>query len=551
MHAPQVLAQDLGAGLPAAHRPRHAHLSAGARRRATPPQLFADATDALVRWQLATRPGELPPYDEALLRREMQLFPDWYVARHLRRRAARTQQKRRSSRSSRLLVQERARPAEGVRAPRLHAAQPHGVRARIPACSTSRTRCIGPITYDVVSLLRDAFISWDEERGARLDRALLGEGASAPACRSTRISASSGAPSNGWACSATSRCSASSRASTTATASPGTSPTRRASSRYARAVAEALLGELAPARRRLLGRARTCKAMILAAGPRRAPAAAHRRLPKALLGPAASRSSPGTSSASRAAGFREVGDQRVAPRRADRRGAGRRHALRPAHRATRASASRSRPRAASPRRCALLGERAVPAGERRHLLRIRFRARCAASSLGARARAPGPGAQSAAPQRAAISRSRQGASATAPGARYTYAGIAVMSPRTGRRRSSPGNKAPLAPLLYAAAAAAAVGGELYRGAVAGRRDASSASPNWKPHLATEHESRTTHLPSIAERRAAPRRAIGDGVALVADRAGAPAQPRQRITPTASTATSTTSPASPSRRRCWC
>ena len=40
------------------------------------------AVDALLDWQQASRPGVLPPYDEALLRRELQLFPDWYVARH-------------------------------------------------------------------------------------------------------------------------------------------------------------------------------------------------------------------------------------------------------------------------------------------------------------------------------------------------------------------------------------------------------------------------------------------------------------------------------------
>ena len=60
----------------------------------------------------------------------------------------------------------------------------------------------GPITYDLVSLLRDAYIEWDEERAARLGDPLLGAGARARGCRSTRTSASSGATSNGWACSA-------------------------------------------------------------------------------------------------------------------------------------------------------------------------------------------------------------------------------------------------------------------------------------------------------------------------------------------------------------
>ena len=49
----------------------------------TAPALYADAIDALIRWQRATREGELPAYDEALLARELDLFPDWYVAQHL------------------------------------------------------------------------------------------------------------------------------------------------------------------------------------------------------------------------------------------------------------------------------------------------------------------------------------------------------------------------------------------------------------------------------------------------------------------------------------
>ena len=45
--------------------------------------LYGAATDALIKIQLASRENELPPYDEALLRREMNLFPEWYVAKHL------------------------------------------------------------------------------------------------------------------------------------------------------------------------------------------------------------------------------------------------------------------------------------------------------------------------------------------------------------------------------------------------------------------------------------------------------------------------------------
>jgi aminoglycoside/choline kinase family phosphotransferase len=44
--------------------------------------LYQKAIDALVKWQLASRSGVLPPYDQALLRRELELFPDWYLTRH-------------------------------------------------------------------------------------------------------------------------------------------------------------------------------------------------------------------------------------------------------------------------------------------------------------------------------------------------------------------------------------------------------------------------------------------------------------------------------------
>ena len=82
VHAPQVRAQDLAQGfLLLTDLGNRTYLNELTPSNA--PRLFADATDALIRWQLATRAGELPPYDEALLRREMQLFPDWYVTRHL------------------------------------------------------------------------------------------------------------------------------------------------------------------------------------------------------------------------------------------------------------------------------------------------------------------------------------------------------------------------------------------------------------------------------------------------------------------------------------
>jgi len=84
VHAPEVRAQDLEQGfLLLTDLGTVSYLDALDDERAAP--LMRDATAALIKWQLATRRDALPPYDEALLRRELALFPEWYVGHHLRR----------------------------------------------------------------------------------------------------------------------------------------------------------------------------------------------------------------------------------------------------------------------------------------------------------------------------------------------------------------------------------------------------------------------------------------------------------------------------------
>jgi N-acetylmuramate 1-kinase len=161
VHAPQVHAQDLSAGfLLLSDLGTRTYLAELDPRNAD--ALMGDATDAVIRWQLATRPGELPPYDEALLRREMNLFPEWYVGRH-RRITLGAEQAQALERICALLVASAlAQPTVYVHRdymPRnLMVAEPN------PGVLDFQDAVIGPITYDIVSLLRDAFISWDEER---------------------------------------------------------------------------------------------------------------------------------------------------------------------------------------------------------------------------------------------------------------------------------------------------------------------------------------------------------------------------------------------------
>ena len=161
VHAPVVHAQDLGAGfLLLSDLGTRTYL--GELTAATAGALMADAIDALIRWQLASRPDELPPYDEALLRRELNLFPEWYVARH-RRKSLSASQAETLERIFALLVQSAlAQPAVYVHRdymPRnLMVSEPN------PGVLDFQDAVMGPITYDVVSLMRDAFLSWEEER---------------------------------------------------------------------------------------------------------------------------------------------------------------------------------------------------------------------------------------------------------------------------------------------------------------------------------------------------------------------------------------------------
>jgi N-acetylmuramate 1-kinase len=161
VHAPEVIAQDLEQGfLLLSDLGTRTYLQELSKSNA--PRLFADAIDALLRWQLATRAGELPPYDEALLRREMNLFPEWYVSRHLQKTLSKPQRES-LERVFALLVQSAlAQPVVYVHRdymPRnLMVCEPN------PGVLDFQDAVLGPITYDMVSLVRDAFISWEEER---------------------------------------------------------------------------------------------------------------------------------------------------------------------------------------------------------------------------------------------------------------------------------------------------------------------------------------------------------------------------------------------------
>jgi len=132
------------------------------------PALYSDAIDTLIVWQSASRDGVLPDYDDALLRRELLLFPDWYVARHLGADLTVAQRTSLERTLDAVLANNLAQPRVFVH--RDYHSRNLMVAAPNPGVLDFQDAVYGPITYDLVSLLRDAYVEWDEQR--QLDWAL-------------------------------------------------------------------------------------------------------------------------------------------------------------------------------------------------------------------------------------------------------------------------------------------------------------------------------------------------------------------------------------------
>ncbi len=181
-HVPHVYAQDLAHGfLLLSDLGNTTYLQALSRERAT--TLYGAATDALIRIQLASRENELPPYDEALLRRELNLFPEWYISRHLGVTLTNKQQAKLEEVFARILANNVAQPRVYVHRdyhsrnlmlvepPCANALPLTGEKADgkdnlqiSPGILDFQDAVFGPITYDLASLFKDAYIHWEEEQ---------------------------------------------------------------------------------------------------------------------------------------------------------------------------------------------------------------------------------------------------------------------------------------------------------------------------------------------------------------------------------------------------
>ena len=129
-----------------------------------PPPLarYQEAVDALIAWQLASRPGVLPAYDEPLLRRELQLFPDWYITRHKGQTPTPAQDKVLQAAFDAIVTENLAWPQVFVHRDFMPRNLMYAPGEALGVLDF-QDAVYGPITYDIASLMRDAFISWDED----------------------------------------------------------------------------------------------------------------------------------------------------------------------------------------------------------------------------------------------------------------------------------------------------------------------------------------------------------------------------------------------------
>ena len=162
LNVPEVIAQDLEQGfLLVSDLGNATYLSALNDKTAT--NLYRDANLALIKLQLASQPNVLPNYDAALLNREMRLFPDWYIAQHLQTilddKQKAVLQKTFDVLTANILAQGQVYVHRDYHSRNLMVTDEGN-----PGVLDFQDAVYGAITYDLVSLLKDAYIAWQEEQ---------------------------------------------------------------------------------------------------------------------------------------------------------------------------------------------------------------------------------------------------------------------------------------------------------------------------------------------------------------------------------------------------
>ncbi len=159
VHVPHVYAQDLRQGfLLLSDLGNTTYLDALSDQSAD--KLYDVATDTLIKIQLASMEHQLPAYDETMLLREMRLFPEWYIGKHLNIALSATQHAKLEEVFARIVANNLTQPQVYVHrdfhSRNLMVAEP------APGVLDFQDAVYGPITYDLASLFKDAYVRWEE-----------------------------------------------------------------------------------------------------------------------------------------------------------------------------------------------------------------------------------------------------------------------------------------------------------------------------------------------------------------------------------------------------
>ena len=164
VHVPKVYATNLANGfLLLSDLGKTTYLEA--LNETTAHALYDNANEALIHIQLASQEGRLPEYDRTLLLKELELFPKWYINHHLRLTLDAKQEFTLHQIFEKLL-------SNALSQPKVYVHRDYHSRnlmlsgqayPKNPGILDFQDAVYGPITYDLVSLYRDAYINWEEE----------------------------------------------------------------------------------------------------------------------------------------------------------------------------------------------------------------------------------------------------------------------------------------------------------------------------------------------------------------------------------------------------
>ncbi|MFN6962112.1 MAG: aminoglycoside phosphotransferase family protein [Rhodocyclaceae bacterium] len=161
-HVPEVVAHDLEHGFLLIEDLGSTTYLSALTEGADADLLYRAALDTLIDIQRASRPGALPAYDRAQLERELDLFPQWYLGRHLAVTLGTSEQNELAAVFDKILAVNLAEPSVFVH--RDYHSRNLMVAGSRPGVIDFQDAVFGPITYDLVSLFKDAYVEWPEEQ---------------------------------------------------------------------------------------------------------------------------------------------------------------------------------------------------------------------------------------------------------------------------------------------------------------------------------------------------------------------------------------------------